>query len=200
MFPSFAAGMSSSGQAPRPRPPPPPTPPRSWRRDELKRVHDSVLHLLQSEVFVGILVIFKEAPFEVIKGWSHSGAVCRKHVAVDLTNWVYAIFYLLLVEHAEAGHPILRYADRFPSTLNHTRAGKEKAGDVVEMVLGYWRSADMRQHPTMAVIPPALHYRFNQHLDGGLKALERLLVDFDRALAPDCLRAGLVNAFQFYDF
>ncbi len=187
-------------------PPPPPYPPQGWRnhnaKQDLKRVHDAVMFLLQSDVFISILFIFRAAPFAAIKFYSYEGAVCVRHAAVDLGNWPYCIFYCLLVESAPEDHVIQRYAKRWPSTIGidgrHSAKGIEKAGDVIEMILGFYRTADCRLHPMIAAIHPDLQLQFHINLETGLKALKRLVDRFEPSKNSPCaMRDRLINAFEF---
>jgi hypothetical protein len=190
-------------------PPPPPYPPQAWSyhhaKQDLKRVHNAVQFLLQSEVFSCILNIFRAAPFEAIKFYSYKGAACVRHAAVDLGNWPYCIFYTLLLEFAPEDHVIQCYAKTWPSTAgiggHHSAKGIEKAGDVVEMVLGYYRTPECRLNPRIAAIPPDLQLLFHKTLETGLKALNRLVARFEPSKNPPCaMRDRLINAFEWNDF
>ena len=174
-------------------------------RQDLKRVHDAVQFLLQSEVLSCILNIFRGAPFTTIKLYSYEGAVCVRHAAVDLGNWPYCIFYCLLVECAPEDHVIQVYARTWPSTIgidgHHSDKGIEKAGDVIEMILGFYRSPECRLNPMMAAIPPHLRLLFFQNLETGLKALKRLVTNFAAIKNPPCaMRDRLINAFEYEGF
>ena len=64
-------------------------------------LHLNVQRLVRNPVFAGILIMFAEAKWEVIKGISYEGQVCLNHVGVDLTNWTYTVFYTLLLGYAD---------------------------------------------------------------------------------------------------
>ena len=168
-------------------------------------LHQYVQRLVRNPVFAGILTMFADAKWEVIKEISYEGQVCLNHVGVDLTNWTYTAFYTLLLVYADEGHILHHYAEKWPSTVGnaaevHTKSGAEKAGDVIEFLLGFWRRPGLMEHAAMAAISVDDHRLFIGDFEGGLKAVHRMLRFFSRDIPPCRVRDRLVHAFEFYDF
>ena len=83
----------------------------------------------------------------------------------------------------------------------HTKNGLSRIGDVLECVLGYWRS-DHSQLPRMQQIEPARHRAFSGHVNGGVLALDRLRLAVpgsDRVRTACGLYDELQIAVDFWD-
>ena len=114
-----------------------------WLKNQnLRNLFNAIKALSQCEVLSSILDIHKDANFKLtIKPLSHVGVVCKKGRAHDPGNFLYSVLFCLLLKFVDGQHPLWHFANRFPSTTGsdsgvHTTGGMEKAGDIIEMVLG----------------------------------------------------------------
>jgi hypothetical protein len=122
-------------------PAPPPPPLAAWRVSELRLVANALRILVGNQVFqhfVGRLLV---SEFAVIKSWSHYGVVYYRGTARDLGNKVYSIFWNMLLGMAPYHdiHWIGPLSQRWPGVIGgHSHSGRERAGDFLEAVLGFW--------------------------------------------------------------
>ena len=97
--------------------------------------------LVVNQVFQHLVGRLFTSEFAVIKAWSHYGVVYWRGTARDLGNKVYSIFWNMLLG-MEAYRDVLwigRLSERWPGVIGgHSQSGRERAGDFLEAVLGFW--------------------------------------------------------------
>jgi hypothetical protein len=125
-----------------------------------------------------ILRMFLGASARLIKDWSYLGFACdRRGSERDVGNFEMCAFLTMM-----SGNALVRaFSARWPSIvgghgqphLPHSQDGLENAGDILEAVMGLWRS-NHDDVPPLREIEPALHLAFITHLNSGLLAIKRL--------------------------
>lgn len=138
--------------------------------------------LLRSPVFIGALGRLMDTAdprsVKAVSQWEYAG-VRDKGKCRDLGNYLYTVFWLLLSQRPCFSDSPLRnlwvdIATRWPTCCAHdiTRRGMERAGDILEFVMGFVNhsSCDFEQCAVSDM------RAFNDEFNGSLLALERLLV------------------------
>ena len=160
---------------------PPPEPPTCWRRVDLLLVRKAVQFMLLSPVVSAMLETLLDYSNTAVKEVSHLGAVSFKGNPRDVGNFAYSCFWqCMLAAAADLGpnaHPLLfLVSERWPSIKETlTKRSQERAGDVMEFLLGYWHSVSIADDPRLARCTTEEHRGFSDNIHCGLRACHRLV-------------------------
>ena len=81
---------------------------------------------------------------------------------------------------------------------NHSYVGLERAGDIIESILGYYNRQNTEGHPVLGHFTVDQHLQFNGAIHSGILALERLQAQV-LPRSASALRHEVCNAVDFYD-
>ena len=174
---------------------------------DLRLLLQGVSFLMNSPVFIGALKnLMDTADPDVVKDVSQRefAGVRDKGRCRDLGNYVYTTYWhlLALVPGFETSllHDLwFSICERWPSCCLEfvTRRGMERAGDILEFVMGLVNHApaDNAGCPYLGQCSPSDWRGFNDELSCSLRALERLLPR-ERKVVPAEMARQLKTAFK----